>query len=295
MNLLSPEFRERLKRLRFVVERVRSNQMRGNRLSHAKGAGMDFAGHRPYTPGDDTRYLDWNAHARLGQLVLKQFESPGEMSLLLALDCAATMDYGSPNKLGAARELAAALGYVALNATDRVLLAPLTRKKNQSRSLSGPAQINELLNQLSRTRATMGISDARRWLAGIPKLRGESTAVILTDFQSREPLLQAIRELRRMHARVLVIHVLAPQELDPLIEGRHKLHLLGPDGAAGIVSLEANEAMLARYRKELANFRQAIGTACKRLGASLFEISTQEAMEDLVIELVAAGFIRAGK
>lgn len=295
MNLLSPEFRERLKRLRFAVERVRADRSRGNRLSHTKGAGMEFAGHRPYTPGDDTRYLDWNAHARLDQLVLKQYESPGEMTLVLALDCAASMNYGTPNKFDAAKQLAAALGYIALNASDRVLLAPLRRKRERAASLSGPAMSDEMLQRLQGLRTSMGINQARKWLNNLGRVPGESTAVLLTDFQARETLLQSVRELRRMHARVLVIHLLAPQELDPALEGRTRMHLLGPDGACGQVTLQMDEALLARYRKELANWRHALATACRRLGATLFEVGSNESMEDLVLEMVGAGYVRVGR
>ena len=103
--LASPEFRERLKRLRLAAERVGGSGERGARQSRSLGAGLEFAGHRPYSPGDDVRYLDWNALGRLDTLVLKQFEAPGELTVAVAPDTSATMRFGEPEKLAAALEL----------------------------------------------------------------------------------------------------------------------------------------------------------------------------------------------
>ncbi|MGC4091803.1 MAG: DUF58 domain-containing protein [Polyangiaceae bacterium] len=35
--------------------------MRAERRSKKKGSGVEFADHRDYVPGDDFRYVDWNA------------------------------------------------------------------------------------------------------------------------------------------------------------------------------------------------------------------------------------------
>lgn len=293
MNLLSPEFRQRLKRLRLLCDRVVSGRSRGQRLSRALGHGIEFAGHRPYSPGDDTRYLDWNAAARLGQYVTKQFEAPGELTLVLAPDLAPSMHFGQPDKLDHAKTILAALGSVALHSSDRVVLAPMQRDARPVRVFAGVASETALLEALQALKPSTALEKPAAWMSSLRGLRGDAMAVIASDFLARDALLGAARELRRSHARVLAFHTIAPQEFNPALEGRTRLDFL--DGGNGAVRLNVTTGLLDEYRRELARWRAAISGACRRLGAAHFEAGTLEPMESLVVELVAAGIVRYGR
>ena len=39
----------------------------GNWAGAGVGSSIDFQDHRPYLPGDDPRYIDWQAYARSGE------------------------------------------------------------------------------------------------------------------------------------------------------------------------------------------------------------------------------------
>lgn len=62
-----------------AAERLTLPFKRGLRRSvgHTMGAGtgssIDFQDHRPYAPGDDPRHIDWQAYARSGQYLMKQY------------------------------------------------------------------------------------------------------------------------------------------------------------------------------------------------------------------------------
>lgn len=43
----------------------------------------DFAGHRRYTPGDSTRYIDWKASARSDDLLIREYSDPFAHTLWL--------------------------------------------------------------------------------------------------------------------------------------------------------------------------------------------------------------------
>jgi|GEM_PF-3880056 len=64
--------------------------------------GYDIADFKPYAPGDDTRYLDWRALARLDQPVVRVFESTKDNSQWILIDASKSMDFGSPTKFSAA-------------------------------------------------------------------------------------------------------------------------------------------------------------------------------------------------
>jgi uncharacterized protein (DUF58 family) len=89
--LLSPELRSRLDRLALSPRgRVRA-LWSGGHASVRKGESLDFADYRPYVPGDDFRKIDHNLWARLGQVLIRQYEAEEELPLRLAIDTSASM------------------------------------------------------------------------------------------------------------------------------------------------------------------------------------------------------------
>src|SRR5579862_9014554 len=109
------------------------------------GGGIEFADHREYTAGDDFRYLDWNLYARLDELLLKRFQEEEDLHVYLLLDCSRSMGFGTPPKFDFARQVTAALAYIALADLDRVSVVaysqeilgdfPLARGKDRILSL----------------------------------------------------------------------------------------------------------------------------------------------------------------
>jgi len=98
----------------------------GAHRSTRRGAGVEFGGHRNYSPGDDLRFLDRRVLMRHGRLTVRVFETETERLLALVVDASRSMAYRSnladETKLSFATLLAAALSRVALNDGDRVSL-----------------------------------------------------------------------------------------------------------------------------------------------------------------------------
>jgi uncharacterized protein (DUF58 family) len=74
------ELRALQRRARAVADQLRlpfqSRTWRGqagNWLGAGIGSSIDFQDHRPYLPGDDPRYIDWQAYARTGQYTMKLY------------------------------------------------------------------------------------------------------------------------------------------------------------------------------------------------------------------------------
>src|SRR4029079_9443424 len=76
---------------RIVVEGLRT----GGHRSPFHGYSTEFKQHRPYRAGDDLKYLDWKLYARSDRLYTRQFRETTILSVLLALDTSASMDYPS--------------------------------------------------------------------------------------------------------------------------------------------------------------------------------------------------------
>src|SRR3954465_15739453 len=95
---------------RLVVEGLRT----GGHRSPFHGFSTEFRQHRPYRAGDDLKHLDWKVFARSDRLSTRQFRGTTNLSVLLALDTSASMDFpaGGVSKFRYAQIIAAALAYL---------------------------------------------------------------------------------------------------------------------------------------------------------------------------------------
>src|SRR5882672_11035438 len=96
-------------RARVVVEGF----WNGLHRSPYHGFSVEFTEYRQYTPGDDTRYLDWRLYARSDRYYLKKFEDETNLRCHLLVDQSRSMTYGSVGytKSDYARTLAATLAW----------------------------------------------------------------------------------------------------------------------------------------------------------------------------------------
>ncbi|USN98386.1 MAG: DUF58 domain-containing protein [Phycisphaeraceae bacterium] len=123
-------------RAKLIVEGVMSGQHR----SPYQGFSVEFAQHRPYSPGDDIRHLDWKVYGRTDKLQLKQYQQETNLDLICLVDASGSMNFGSRSfkeasgaglersldgrlewtKFDHATALAAAVSYITLHQGDRV-------------------------------------------------------------------------------------------------------------------------------------------------------------------------------
>src|SRR5512138_1306419 len=130
--LLTPELLRRLEQFQLLAARRAKSSARGERRSRARGQSVEFADYRTYVHGDDFRYLDWNLYGRLERLFLKLYEEERELPVRIFLDASESMSFGEPRKFDFARQVAAAIGYVALCGFDRVTLAAFPDHPDES-------------------------------------------------------------------------------------------------------------------------------------------------------------------
>jgi len=104
-----------------LMRKVRMREM-GFRPIPLKGAGTEFSSLRDYLPDDDPRWIDWNATARRGRLVSKEFELERGQNIVAVLDASRVMAtrLDGLTKLDHAVNAAAFVLYIAHNLEDRV-------------------------------------------------------------------------------------------------------------------------------------------------------------------------------
>ena len=122
-RLLGPDFVARLDSLDVMSRRILQGKLAGERRSKRRGQSVEFADHRPYVPGDDLRFVDWNIYGRLEQLFLKLFLEDQDLTIHILADASGSMEMGEPSKALFIQKLAAALGYVSLANNNRLTLS----------------------------------------------------------------------------------------------------------------------------------------------------------------------------
>ena len=294
MPLLSPAERSRLDALDLNSRKLLRGGLQGERRAKQKGQSVEFADFRPYTVGDDLRRIDWNLYARLDKLILRLFLEEQDLSLTVLIDVSPSMAAGEPEKLLAAKRIAAALGYLALQRMNRLSVHGFHDGLTAGVSgLRGRKPIPRLLGFLEGLGEESGPGDLGRSLFDLARRHPRAGVVLvvsdLLDKPSGGRLEEALKPLGAARFDAHVLHVLSPEELDPASAGvTGDLRLTDrEDGHAAEVS--ATPALLRRYRETLDAFCAGARTACLRRGVSYGRISSADPLESAVLPVLRAG------
>ncbi len=253
-DLLSSEFLTQLERLALVSRRAFRGRTRGERKSPRKGMSVEFSDYRQYGIGDDLRYVDWNIYGRLDRLYLKLFVDEEDLRLHLLLDGSGSMSFGEPSKIRYAARLAAALGFVGLVNLERVGVAVVRDRMTEGWSPTrGRGQFFSLLDFAGSLRAD-GPTELSEGLAAYAlRSREAGVAVLISDLLDPAGYERGLKALLERRFDVHVIHVLAPEEVDPTLAGDLRL----TDAETGEVrDLTMDGEALGDYRQRLGDFLQ---------------------------------------
>jgi len=281
--LLSPDFLRQLDRLAVASRRPRAGALQGERRSPRRGQNVEFADFRPYTPGDDPRQVDWNAYARLERFFLKLFVEEEDATVHLLVDTSRSMGWGEPSKLDFARRVAAAVGYVTLANLEWIAVSAFSSTiDSPPRPQRGRAAAPRLFARLAELAPAGGTDLAaavRRYAAAV---RRPGPLLIMSDLYDLG-WQEALRIAAGARFDVSVIHILAPEELDPAFEG--DLRLID-DETEEVIEVSADSDVLERYREALAAWQAEIQAWCGKRGIPYVPVTTDFALEAFVLEVL---------
>jgi uncharacterized protein (DUF58 family) len=280
-----PGFLRRLDGLVLGVQRSRTVREGRRMLGRVQGLGIEPESFKEYTEGDDLRFLDWNAFARLDDLTIRTFRAEREIEVSILVDASASM--GLPredDKLGFALGLAASLAYVAMASNDAVRLGAFTAARGGPPRLETSA-LHRRRESYPAFRAFVGTvraGGATQMAEAIGRLllmrRPAGTVILISDFLvSASEYEQALRGLLRARHEVKVIHVLGDRESSGTYPPGHYRVRDSETGELCEVTLGASAAETCRRRAErlsadLAAFCAANGIVYARaFGASHFD------------------------
>jgi uncharacterized protein (DUF58 family) len=286
MPALSPEVVAAIDDLelaaRIVVEGLRT----GGHRSPFHGYSTEFRQHRPYRAGDDLKHLDWKVYARSDRLYTRQFREATNLSVMIALDTSASMDFPATgtSKFRYAQIAAAALAYLAADQGHAVGLMTIEHDRlSYGAARAGRVHLRSLLAHLDRL-VPGGRWDAPRVIERAAHLlQRRGMIIVISDFYDDDDATQ--RALRRVSQRghdVAMLHVLSRDELALPAAGPVELE----DAESGARRL-ADAAMADAYRSSVDRFLTRCRTAARAAGIDytlmMTDVAPQLALRDFLV------------
>ena len=284
--------------------RIRVRTARGNRPGEtpiprtSQASGVEFESFKEYSPGDDFRYLDWNALGRLDRLMVRTFTAEREIPFHIFLDTSASMGVPAVDKkFGFALDLMSALSYVVLASNNTLRLIALSVADTNT----PPFRATPFLRHRNRffrvapfldTLSAVGKTYLRESIrAYIGQTLEPGVAIIISDFMTpAEQYEEPLAFLKARGYEVKVVHVLGAGELEPKrLFRRGKLYDV-EDGVERWISL--SEANLRRYQELLQAHLSAVRDFCHRHQILYSQVSTHQAVTGVISqELTRTGLL----
>jgi uncharacterized protein (DUF58 family) len=277
-------------RAKMIVEGV----MSGTHRSPYHGMAVEFAEHRQYAAGDDTKHLDWRVFARTDKLYIKQYQQETNLEVILLVDASASMGYGTLSvkagwggtaasdrhhrwtKFDHATAIATALAYLCLHQQDRVGLAVFADELRLllERS-SAQGQWRRIVGALrgEPVDAPTNLAKATDQLLG--KVRNKALFIIISDFFDDPALIgQALARFKHHRHDVILLNTLDRQEMR--FDFSRSAPFVGMEGE-GRLRLEPRSVREA-YLGALTGHVGAIARKAKAFGFDYHRLDTHESV-----------------
>lgn len=291
-RFLDPQILAGIANLELTAKTVVEGFISGLHRSPDYGFSQEFAEYRPYVPGDDLRYVDWNVYARTGRLYLKRFRGETNTRLTILLDRSASMGFQSRGlrKIDYARFLAASLGYLAHQQRDAVgLIAFDDEVRDYVEPSSRHGQWLKVLHAIDRAEPGRRTDYTRPFWHFQQFLRRRGIVLVLSDFFApARGVLSTVAPLRQRGNDVILMHVLDPEEVEPEL-----------DGSRVLIDMETGEEMEVHpayasgpYRAKIRRHLEELESLAQGAGLGYYRSLTSEPLDEALRRYLA---VREGR
>jgi len=288
-------------RARMAVEGL----MIGMHRSPYQGFSIEFAQHRPYTPGDDLRHLDWKVMARTDKLHLKQYQKETNLDLVILVDISGSMGFRSDdapwNKYDLAASVAASIAFLAQKQQDRASLTVFSDRLHAATRLSNSHDhwrtIAALLGSqdLSETPIEEDAPNtdlARLFDQVLAKLTRRSLVVLVSDlFDSTDHIERALARVFHRRHDLMILQTLDPAERD--LPFRSPSQFVGMENE-GKLNLDP-AALRKAYNEAIAQHLDRIAATARKFHFDHAVIDSSESLGPALSQYLAQRAASIGK
>lgn len=277
-----PEGLARVGHMELVARQVVEGFLTGRHRSPYHGFSVEYLDHRPYSPGDDLRGIDWKILARTDKYHVKLFEDETNLRAYILLDCSKSMAFqsGEVSKLTWGSYLAAALAYLMLHQNDAVGLVLFDSEVRQFLPPKArPTQFRRVLELLDHSYSRED-TDVGKVLHDIAeRIRRRGLVIVVSDLIDDETkIANGLQHFRHNNHEVIVIQTMDDAELTFPYD-----RLTRFKDMEGVGRLVANPKNLRnRYLERIQTFLDSIKTACFERNISYNLANTKEPYDEFL-------------
>jgi uncharacterized protein (DUF58 family) len=258
-RFLDPVILSSIKDLRLVARTVVNGFLSGLHTGLRPATGVEFNQYRTYEQGDDLRRVDWRAYARSDRFLVRESQVDRDVTVRFLMDASASMAHsdGSLSKLDYARMLVAGLSYLVDRQGDRIAFHAAqdggTLDLPSGNRLRAFPHLLHLLEDLQPS----GSWPSWDVLAGrIAQVRARELVVVISDLYERgEEIRRALATLRALRHEVVVLHLVARNEIEFSFDGDLIFEDLETGDSVRGNASTMREAYLARLEETLSRWR----------------------------------------
>jgi uncharacterized protein (DUF58 family) len=291
-----------LARLELIARSVMEGFVSGRHRSPHKGFSVEFAEHRQYTPGDDLRSLDWRVLARKDRYYIKQYIEETNLRATILLDASGSMDYRGEqaaefdgrrlSKMEYAQYIAAVLSYLLIGQQDAVGMVTFDSAiRSYLPARARASQVRTILEQIDATVPgnDTGLAPVFHEIAERIPRRG--LIIVLSDlFGDTAELLKALHHFRYRKHEVIVLHIMAEEELFFPFESFTEFIDLESPRQVDVDPKTIRASYLDRVRR----FLKEISAGCGEISADYVPMSTKTPFDKALSDFLARRH-RSGK
>ena len=255
-DYLQPSIIKKIDNLYLRAKLVVEGFIVGLHKSPYHGFSIEFSEHRPYTFGDEIKFIDWKLLAKTDKLYIKQFEEETNLKSYILFDKSSSMKYGSKDltKFEYAKTICACLSYLMIKQQDAVGLTTFDKKIDISiPPKSKVSHLNYLLQTLDNTKINgeTKISYVLHSLAESIKKRG--LVILISDLiDDQEDVLEGLRHFRYKGHEVILFHIIDKKEKE-----------FNFNSPINFIDLENNDMIKTDPRQIKADYKQAFVEFCE--------------------------------
>ncbi len=279
-KFLDPQTLARLHGLRLRAQHIVEGYVAGLHRSPYHGFSIEFAEHREYSPGDDTRHVDWKLFGKTDKVYLKQYEDETNLICYLVLDVSESMHYQGPDsplsKFEYAQCIAASLAWLVLQQQDAVALATFDSQiRSYIRPSSNPSQLQQILHVLENSPPGEKTATGPIFHEMAERLTKRGVVLILSDlFDDVDSMAAGLKHFRHRRHDLILFHVLDPTELEfpfqnpTLFKGLEEMPEVLTDPAS----------LRRAYLQEFNAFLTAVRTRCRNHQIDYQQMRTDQSL-----------------
>jgi uncharacterized protein (DUF58 family) len=268
-----------LRRLSWPALRRLGIHLGGAEQSVVRGPGIEYTDAREYTPGDDSRLIDWNLTARSDRPFVKDSFPERALDAWLVLDVSPSMAWGTARCLKGrlVTEMAVAAGELLARSGNRVgvilfgagepsIVPPRAGRTHRMRMLAhleaatadagaGPTDLGAALERVERV--------ARR----------RALVVLVTDFLTADGWERPLARMSLRH-EIVAVRVTDPRESE--IPNIGIVTFEDPETGRQLTVDTTSKRLRARFEEAAAEQREEIEETLRRCRVDVLPISTAE-------------------